>query len=84
MLSFVFNYRHCDELVDVREVPTRRHDGLLFKEPNIVHHKAKQNPLYRAILAWNSLPVHIRNIEQKGTYKRMLLQEIQDPYKTVE
>ena len=74
MLSFVLNYRYCDELIDVREVPTRRHDGLLFKEPNIVHHKAKQNPLYRAILAWNSLPVHIRNTEQKGTYKRMRIQ----------
>ena len=83
MLSFVFNYRSCVDLIDIREVHTRRHDGLLFKETNIVHHKAKQNPLYRAILSWNSLPVQVRNIERKITFKRMLVQEVQDPFRTI-
>ena len=58
MLSFLFNHRHDLSLLDVRELPTRRHDGTLFKEIQIIHHKAKQDPLYRAILAWNNLPVH--------------------------
>ena len=83
MLSFVFNYRSYVDLIDIREVHTRRHDGLLFKETNIVHHKAKQNPLYRAILSWNSLPVQVRNIERKETFKRMLVQEVQDPFRTI-
>ena len=38
MLSFVFNYRNCVDLIEIREVYPRRHDGLLFKETNIVHH----------------------------------------------
>ena len=82
MLSFLFNYKNCVELVDKRELPTRRHDGSLFKEINTVHHKVKQSPFYRAIMAWNSLPVNVRNSENKESFKRLLVYEIQNPFKT--
>ena len=64
------------------ELPTRRHVGILFKEIVTVHHKAKQNPLYRAIFVWNKLPVNIRNIEPKELFKRLLVQRIQNPFRT--
>ena len=80
MLSFTFNYRTLPDLLDIREVPTQRHDGILFKESHIVHHKMKQNPFYRAILSWNNLPVHIRNIDQKELFKNTVLREIENPY----
>ena len=82
MLTYIFNYKDHEDLLDNRDLPTRRHDGLLFKEMNIVHHKARQNPLHRAILGWNSLPVEIRNVEKKELFKKLLISSIHNPYKT--
>ena len=83
MLSFVFNYRRDSRILDVRELPTRRHDGILFREIHVIHHKVKQDPLYRSILAWNVLPVQIRNIDLKDRFKKMLLDTVPDPYKKI-
>ena len=82
MLSFIYNYRNCDDLLDTREIATRRHVGIFFKEIVTVHHKAKQNPLYRAISAWNKLPVHVRNAGNNEVFKRLLILEIQNPFMT--
>ena len=83
MLSFIFNYTNQVDRLDVRNLPTRRHDGLFFKEQQIVHHKAKQNPLYRAMLSWNDLPGLVRNCEKKEPFKKKLVQRIVNPYKKV-
>ena len=48
-------------LLDDRDIQTRRHDGIPFKVIPAEHYKVKQDPLYRAIKAWNNLPVDIRN-----------------------
>ena len=82
LVSFIFNHRNCAELLDTRGLPTRRHVGILFTEIVTVHHKAKQNPLYSAISAWNKLPVNIRNIELKELLKRVLVQGIQNTFRT--
>ena len=81
MLSFIFNYKEINDLLDVRDLPTRRHDGTLFKVPQIVHHKVKQNPFYKAIKSWNELPVQIRSSDTKEMFKRLLLLDIQNPFK---
>ena len=65
MLTFMFDYRFDDMLLDVRALPTRRRNGIIFKEIIIKYHKARQDPLYRAIQAWNDLPIIIRSIEHK-------------------
>ena len=83
ILSFLFNYKNEINLLDVRNLPTRRHDGVLFKETQVVHHKVKQDPLYRAIIAWNNLPVHIRNMDTKEQFKNSLIANIPNPYKTI-
>ena len=83
MLAFIFNYRNTEELLDLRDLLTRRHDGLLFKETQIVHHKVKQNPFYRAIKMWNELPVQIRSSDSKENFKQTLLLNIQNPFKKI-
>ena len=83
MLSFLFNYRYDANLLDVRALPTRRHNGVPFLEMNVLHHKVKQDPLYRSILAWNSLPVPLRNIDQKDHFKKLLIETIPNPYNKI-
>ena len=39
--------------------------------------------MYRSILAWNKLPGQIRNIDVKDQFKKMMLDNIQDPYKKI-
>ena len=80
MLSFIYNYRHDQALVDVREIQTRRHDGILFSVVPTDHYKVKQDPLYRAIQAWNNLPINLRNINTKEIFKRELLNGLENPY----
>ena len=83
MLSFMFNYRNDLDLLDVRNLPTRRHDGLLFKEIDIEYPKVKQDPFYRAIRAWNNLPVDIRNINTKELFKNSVITNIPNPFKKI-
>ena len=83
MLSFMFNYRNDDLHLDNHALPTRRHDGKIFKEIHIVHPKAKQDPWYRAIMAWNDLPVPIRNLDVKEQFKKLLISNLVNPYKTI-
>ena len=63
--------------------PPYHHDGILFKEIHVIHHKALQVPLCRSILAWNELPSNIRIVDVKDEFKRTLLETIPDPYKKV-
>ena len=83
MLSFLFNYMNENDLLDIRNLPTRRHDGTLFKEIQTEHHKVKQDPFYRAIRAWNNLPVDIKNIDTKELFKNSVITNIPNPFKTV-
>ena len=81
MLSFIFNYKSDTTLLDMRELPTRRHDGILFQNIPVIHHKFKQDPMFRAMKMWNSLSVHTRNIELKQTFKNTIVNAIDNPYK---
>ena len=80
MLSFIFNYRLEPAMLDDREIRTRRHDGILFKEIPKEHYKVQQDPLYRSVKAWNELPVGIRNADTKENLKKMFIATIQNPY----
>ena len=84
MLSFIYNYIGDDRLVDIRDINTRRREGILFKTHRKEHYKVRQDPLVRAMDAWNSLPVCIRNAETKEKLKKMLVESIQNPYEKTE
>ena len=82
MLSYIFNFKNNIEMLDVRDLPTRRHDGILFKDLNPFYPKAKRDPFYRATNAWNLLPVPTRNIVLKEVFKKRLIADIHNPFKT--
>ena len=84
MLSFIYNYIDDDNLIDVRDINTRRRDGILFKTQRYEHYKVRQDPLVRAMEAWNSLPANIRNAETKNSLKVLVGNSINNPYKKIE
>ena len=86
MISFIFNYIDKHEFLDVRDINTRRRDGILFNVEGMdnLNYKARQDPMYRAMMAWNSLPVFIRNAETKTQLHTLLKSSIRNPYKTIE
>ena len=71
-------------LVLIRDINTRRREGILFKTYRKEHYKVRQDPLVRAMDAWNSLPICIRNAETKEKLKKMLVGSIQNPYQKTE
>ena len=64
MLSFISNFKNDESYIDNME-------GVLFKINWIDHCRARLNPMYRAVLAWNELPVHIRNIASNVGFRKV-------------
>ena len=55
LLQFAFNLKDNFNLLDVRDIPTRRHIGVLFTVQKSNHYKYPKNPYYRCMLEWNNL-----------------------------
>ena len=71
-------------MLDRRDINTRRRDGFLFNIDDFENYRYRQDPMYRAMNAWNSLPVRIRYADTKASLRTMLLSSIYNPYKKVE
>ena len=84
MISFIYNYINDEQLLDVREINIRRRDGILFIIDLMENYKGRQDPMYRAMNAWNNLPVNIRNSETKTRLNILSKNSIINPYKKVE
>ena len=83
MLLFVYNYTSNQTLLDVRDIHTKRSDGILFVIANMDHFKARQDPMMRAMSAWNSLIVQTRNVNTKEHLKVCLKNTIIHPYSKI-
>ena len=46
MLQFAFSLKTYPILLDNRDIPTRRRDGILFRVPKSNHYKFPRNPYY--------------------------------------
>ena len=84
MLVFIFNYIDDKEMIDIREIHTRRREGVLFKLNEFDHYKVRQDPKRKAMNVWNGLPVYIRNARSKEQLKLFLKSSIVNPYKKTE
>ena len=84
MLLFVYNSTSNHALLDVRDIHTRRRDGILFTITKMDHYKAKQDPMRRAMSAWNTLTVQTRNVNTKDQLRICLNSAIVNPYSKVE
>ena len=83
-LIIIYNYIENQDLLDVRDINTRRRGGILFAIDIIENYKARQDPMYRAMMAWNTLPVYIRNAETKIQLCGMLKNSIPNPYSKID
>ena len=84
MTLFMYNYTSRLDMLDRRDINTRRRDGILFIINDFENYRSRQDPMYRAMNAWNCLPVRIRNADTKASLRTMLLSSINNPYKKVE
>ena len=65
LLGYVYLLTHVDDLMDNRDINTRQHEGKMFLIPKTNHSRCEQDPHYRAIVAWNQLPIRTRNVTTK-------------------
>ena len=84
MLVFISNYIDDKEMIDIRDIHTRRREGVLFKINYFDHYKVRQDPKRKAMNVWNDLPVYIRNARSKEQLKLFLKSLIVNPYKKTE
>ena len=80
MLLFIYNYKDRQAFLDLRDINTRRRNGILFSINEIYHYKTRQDPMFRAMKMWNSLPVQTRNAESKSMLNTMLKNSIPNPF----
>ena len=83
MLQYMFTLRQCDSLVDNRDIATRRWNGIVFKVIHSNHYKFYKNPLYRGIVEFNRMDVHLSLIDAKTQFKKALLNSIVNPFEKV-
>ena len=84
MLLYVYNHITDEDLLDVRDINTRRREGILFHLPIQGHYKSRQDPLIKAMTVWNNLPVAFRDAVTKNELRLLLKNSIQNPYKELE
>ena len=80
----MYNHITDEDLLDVRDINTRRREGILFHLPIQGHYKSRQDPLIKAMTVWNNLPVAFRDAETKNELRLLLKNSIQNPYKELE
>ena len=72
ILMFMSKMRHKQNLVDMRPIRTRAHDGLLFLVPRPHINALKRSLRYAGATAWNSLPVGLRSMDDPFRLKSLL------------
>ena len=83
LLNFVYQLKEDISLLDVRDIPTRRRDGILFRLAKCNHFKFLKNPLYRCMVEWNNLPVNVSLLPTKDSLSRAVKSSIRTPFAKV-
>ena len=64
------------EILVSRVIRIRRHDAVIFETCRPIFEICKKSTIYRGMLKWNNLLVHIRNIETLVNFKSFKKQEL--------
>ena len=73
-----FHLRHI-----LRDIPTRRREGIVFSIVKSNHYKFPKNPYYRCMLEWNNIPVNISLLDSKESFTNAVKALVQNPYEKV-
>ena len=80
LLQFAYSFRECEEMVDNRNIRTRRRGGIVFKIVHSNHYKFYKNPIYRCSVEWNRLDVQTSLIEDKTEFINTIKKSIPNPF----
>ena len=83
LLQFAFTFCTCKEMVDSRNIITRRRGGVVFKVTHSKHYKFFKNPLYKCSIEWHNLDVCTSLIEVNVEFKNTVKKSIPNPYAKV-
>ena len=80
LLQFAFKLKEDIALLDLRDIRTRRHVGVLFNIQKSNHYKYPKNPYYRCMIEWNNLSVELSLLKDKDSFTRAIKGTVRDPY----
>ena len=80
LLQFAYSFRAREEMVDNRNIRTRRRGGIVFKIVHSNHYKFYKNPIYRCSVEWNRLDVQTSLIEDKTEFINIIKKSIPNPF----
>ena len=83
LLQFAFVLKSNNALLDIRNIPTRRRDDILFKIPKSNHYRFPRNPYYRCMIEWNALNADVSLLPDREALKKEIKMNIQDPFTKV-
>ena len=84
LLQFAFRLKGNNDLLDNRDIPTRRRAGIVFTIIKSNHYKfPPKNPYYRCMLEWNNLPVDISLLDHKENFVQAVNAMVANPYMKV-
>ena len=69
LVNFMYKQQSNSDLINNRNVFTRAHDATLFLCIKPKNESSKKSALYRGAVAWNNLPVYVRNIDDYEKFK---------------
>ena len=72
LLALMYDRAHDIKYVDTTNRVTRRADAIILKTPQINLTKAAKAPKYMGSIAWNNLPVKLRQADTKTKFIRNL------------
>ena len=80
LLQFAFRLKDNTTLLDRRDIPTRRHAGIVFTIVKSNHYKFPKNPYHRCMIEWNNLTVDVSLLVEKEAFTRAIKTTVQNPY----
>ena len=83
LLQFAFSFRLCEDMVDDRNIRTRRRGGIVYRIERSSHYKFYKKNIYRCSIEWNNLDVATSLIEDTTKFKNVLQKNIQNPFTKV-
>ena len=83
LLQFALVLKSNRSLLDKRDIPTRRRDGILFVIPKSNHYKFPLNPYYRCMVEWNNLQVDMTLMPNREVFKKAIKANVRDPFTKV-
>ena len=69
LLNYMYKRSDNPEYLDLRNLPTRRHDGILFTVINPKKEMIKRSVMYKGSLAWNNLEEKYKRVDSYTTFK---------------